>query len=111
MYEIKAIVRLDRQEDVIAALHAVPDLPGLTVFAVEGIGRRRAGAADPAGDFGRTTMAQIEMVVGDRHLAPVLEAIARSARTGRAGDGKVFISQIDDAIRLRTGETGLDALH
>ena len=62
MYEVKAIVRLDRQEDVIAALHAVPDLPGLTISMVEGVGRRHADAVLEPVDFGRATMAKIEIV-------------------------------------------------
>jgi len=97
MYEVKAIVRLDRQEDVIAALHAVPDLPGLTISMV-------------AVDFGRATMAKIEIVVGEDRLTQVLDAVTRGAHTGRRGDGKVFVSRVEQALRLRTGETDLNAL-
>ena len=74
MYEVKAIVRLDRQEDVIAALHAVPDLPGLTISMVEGVGRRHADAVLEPVDFGRATMAKIELVVGEDRLTQVLDA-------------------------------------
>lgn len=110
MYEVKAIVRLDRQEDVITALHAVPGLPGLTISMVEGVGRRHPDAVLEPADFGRSTMAQIEIVVGEDHLRPVLEAVTRGAHTGRRGDGKVFVSRVEQALRLRTGETDLDAL-
>jgi nitrogen regulatory protein PII len=110
MYEIKAIVRLDRQEEVVAALHAVPDLPGLTISMVEGVGRRHADAVVEPADFGRATMAKIEIVVGEDRVAQVLEAVARGAHTGRHGDGKVFVSRVDRVLRLRTGETDLNAL-
>lgn len=110
MYEVKAIVRLDRQEDVVAALHEVPALPGLTISMVEGVGRRDGdGVVEPA-DFGRATMAKIEIVVGEDRLSQVLDAVTRSARTGRRGDGKVFVSRVERALRLRTGETDLNAL-
>ena len=110
MYEVKAIVRLDRQEDVIAALHGVADLPGLTVSIVEGVGRRHAGAALEPADYGRATMAKIEIVVGEDRLTQVLDAVTRGAHTGRGGDGKVFVLRVEQALRLRTGETGLSAL-
>ena len=106
MYEVKAIVRLDRQEEVIAALHAVADLPGLTISMVEGVGRRHADVAIEPADYGRATMAKIEIVVGGDQLESVLDVVARSAQTERRGDGKVFVSTVDRVIRLRTGETG-----
>ncbi len=105
MYEVKAIVRLDRQEEVITALHALPDLPGLTVSVVEGVGRRHTTASVEPPDYGRVTMAKLEIVVDEAHLGSVLDVVGRSAHTGRHGDGKVFVSQVDRVIRLRTGET------
>ena len=110
MYEIKAIVRLDRQEEVIAALHGVPELPGLTVSIVEGVGRRTAYHFVESGSYGRTAMAKIEIVVSEERVAQVLDAVTLGAHTGRMGDGKVFVSRVEQAIRLRTGETGPMAL-
>ena len=110
MYEIKAIVRLDRQEEVIAALHGVPELPGLTVSIVEGVGRRNADHFVESGSYGRTAMAKIEIVVSEERVAQVLDAVTHGAHTGRMGDGKVFVSRVEQAIRLRTGETGPMAL-
>lgn len=110
VYEVKAIVRLDRMEDVIAALHALGDLPGLTLSMVEGVGRRQADDALEASDYGRATMAKVEVVVGDDRLAAVLDAVTQSAHTGRPGDGKVFVSRIEQVLRVRTGETGPAAL-
>jgi|KBSMisStaDraftv2_1062788.scaffolds.fasta_scaffold3802611_1 nitrogen regulatory protein PII len=110
MYEIKAIVRLDRQEEVIAALHAVPDLPGLTVSVVEGVGRRQAHESIESDAYGRTAMAKIEIVVAEDRLTQVLDAVSHGAHTGGRGDGKVFVSRVDQAILLRTGETGPPAV-
>ncbi len=55
-------------------------------------------------------MAKIEIVVGEDRLSQVLDAVTRSARTGRHGDGKVFVLRVERALRLRTGETDLNAL-
>lgn len=110
MYEIKAIVRLDRKEGVIAALHAIADLPGLTVSNVEGVGRRHTETLTLPAHYGRAAMAKVEIVVGEAQLEPVLQAIAHSAHTGRHGDGKVFVYRVDRVVRLRTGETDAAAL-
>ena len=53
---------------------------------------------------------KIEVVVSDENLRPAIEAIRAAAQTGRIGDGKIFVSQIEEAIRIRTGETGADAV-
>jgi nitrogen regulatory protein PII len=111
MFEVKAIVRRDRQETVIAALHAMADLPGLTLSNVEGIGRRHSDRSEGAGEFARATMVKLEIVVEEAQLEAVLDAIGRSAHTGRHGDGKVFVSRIERVVRVRTGETGTDALN
>ena len=57
-----------------------------------------------------TGKVKIEVVVSDENLGPAIEAIRGAAQTGRIGDGKIFVSQIDEAIRIRTGETGADAV-
>ena len=77
---------------------------------VEGVGRRHAHPVVDPGDFGRVTMAKIEIVVGQDRLAEVLDAVVRGAHTGRHGDGKVFVSRVEQVLRLRTGETDLSAL-
>ena len=110
MFEVKAIVRVDRQDEVIHALHCVPDLPGLIVSVVEGVGRRHMGDAGRAGAYGRVRMSKIEIVVAEAQLDAVLEALKQSAHTGGPGDGKVFVLPVAQAVRLRTGETGLAAL-
>jgi nitrogen regulatory protein PII len=110
MFEIKAVVRLDKQDDVIRALHQIPDLPGVTLSVVEGIGRRQSAEGEAPHPFGRVPMAKIEIVVGADRLARVMAAIELSARTGRPGDGKVFVFKVEQVMKVRTGETGIAAL-
>ncbi|MGE3343136.1 MAG: P-II family nitrogen regulator [Vicinamibacterales bacterium] len=110
MFEVKAVVRLDKQDDVIRALHEIPDLPGVTLSVVEGIGRRQSMEGEAPQPFGRVSMAKIEIVVGADRLARVMAAIELSARTGRPGDGKVFVFKVEQVMKIRTGETGIAAL-
>lgn len=110
MFEIKALIRVSRQDAVIQALHEIPDLPGLILSVVEGIGRRAGGDGARPGEYGRVQMAKIEVVVAEPRLARVLAAIEASGSTGRPGDGKVFVTRVEQAIRLKTGETGPVAL-
>jgi len=113
MTEIKAIVQPFQLTAVVTALQAIDDLPGMTVFDVRGFGRRRKrhtpdGIEDEAILY--DDRAQIELVVPDRLADEVIRTIRESAHTGSPGDGKVFASRIDDAIRIRTGERGEAAL-
>ena len=109
MFEIKAIVRPDRKDAVIDALHQLPDMPGLTTSVVEGVGRE-SGASVEHASYGRTPMVKIEIVLPPHRLQAALDTIAAAARTGRAGDGKIFVFRVEDALRVRTGESGLEAL-
>ncbi len=110
MFEVKAVVRLDKQDDVIRTLHEILDLPGLTLSVVEGIGRQQSVEGEARQTFGRVSMAKIEVVVSADRLARVLAAIELSARTGRPGDGKVFVFKVEQVMKIRTGETGHAAL-
>ena len=86
MREIKAIIRRERVPDVISALHERPDLPGVTISYVEGVGRRAGGSGPP--EYGEVQMAKVETVV-PADLAPwVVDTIKRAAFTGRPGDGR-----------------------
>lgn len=109
MQEVKAIIRPERLEGTLAALHQIPELPGVTVSIVQGYGRR-AGGVPGAPDYADTRMTKLEIVVSDELLKSVLTAIEGAARTGRAGDGKIFISPVRVAITIRTGQRGADAL-
>lgn len=109
MREIKAIVRHERVPEIFRALHEISDLPGATLSIVQGIGRRVDVSAE-SGGYGETVMAKLELVVPTELVAQVTAAIERSARTGRPGDGKIFVIPVENAINVRTGSRGLDAL-
>ena len=109
MREIKAIIRHERVPDVFRALHQIPDLPGATLSVIQGFGRRvDMAAASP--EYGETVMAKLEMVVPVAMVPAVTAAIQRSAHTGRPGDGKIFVIAVENAINVRSGVQGLDAL-
>ena len=112
MKQITAIVKPFKLEEVREAL-AECGVTGLTVTEVKGFGRQKGHTelyrgAEYVVDF--LPKVKIEVVVADENLAATVEAIRRAAQTGRIGDGKIFVSQIDEAIRIRTGETGADAV-
>ena len=107
--EVKAIVRHERIPDVFRALHAIPDLPGATLSVVQGFGRRVDGAA-PTPEYGETVMAKLEIVVPEVLVTKVIAAIKHGAHTGRPGDGKIFVTAVENAINVRTGAEGLGAL-
>ena len=109
MQEIKAIVRPERLDDVLRALHEMPELPGVTVSDVRGIGRR-TDAHRTERLYAETRMAKLEIVVPDSLAERVLQAIETTARTGRPGDGKVFVSVVARARRVRTGDQDDSAL-
>lgn len=109
MREIKAIIQPFMLENVLRALAAIDELPGLTVSQVLGWGQSRAaGAEDPVFEAGHAfaRKTKLEVVVRDELADLVVAALVEAARTGRAGDGKVFVSEIGRAIRVRTGEEG-----
>lgn len=109
---IKAIVKPFKLDDVKEALSEV-GVEGLTVSEVKGFGRQKGHTEIYRGseytvDFLPKTM--IETVVEDEIVEKAVAAIVNAAKTGKIGDGKVFVSSIDEAIRIRTDETGNDAL-
>ena len=110
MYEVKSIIRPERVAAVVHALHDIPDIPGVTVSVVRGFGRRASTSTGTAVEYGETEMAKLETVVPEALLQKVVETIEKMATTGRPGDGKVFISRVDEAIKIRSGARGSDAL-
>ena len=106
MKEIKAIVQPFMVEEILRRLEAL-DIPGLTLSEVRGWGRSRAeGAQDTVQEAGHAfaRKAKIEIVVPDALAPAIAEAIADAARTGRPGDGKIFVSDVERAVSIRTGK-------
>jgi len=109
MYEVKSIIRPERLAAVVHALHEIPEVPGLTVSVVRGFGKRTsASAASP--EYGETEMAKLETVVPEDLLQRVIDTVQEIAGTGRAGDGKVFVIRVEDAIKIRSGARGSGVL-
>lgn len=112
MKKIEAIVRHFKLEDVKTAL-AEASVQGMTVSEVRGFGRQRGHketyrGAEYTVDF--LPKVKIEVVVPTEQLDTAIEAITTAARTGQVGDGKIFISSLDDIVRIRTGEKGSEAI-
>ena len=103
MKEIKAIIRSERLANVLVALHAMPELPGVTISTVRGFGRMMS-AHEHDTTFDEVTMTKLEIVVPGAIADDVAGAIERAAHTGQAGDGKIFIIPVEQAIRIRSGE-------
>ncbi len=112
MKKIEAIIRHFKAEDVKNAL-TKSGIIGMTVTEVRGFGRQKGHTEMYRGteykvDF--VPKIKIEVVVPDDKLQTVLDAVIHSAQTGQVGDGKIFISDVENAIRIRTGETGQAAI-
>jgi len=112
MKMITAIVKPFKLDDVREAVADI-GIQGITVTEVKGFGRQRGHTelyrgAEYVVDFLPKT--KIELAVADDRVDIVLEAITKAAHTGKIGDGKIFVAPIEQAIRIRTGETGADAV-
>ena len=112
MKKVEAIIKPFKLDEVKEALHEI-GVSGITVTEVKGFGRQKGHTelyrgAEYVVDF--LPKVRLEVVIDDAQVDRVVEAIANAARTGRIGDGKIFVSTIDKAIRIRTGETDLDAI-
>lgn len=112
MKKIEAIIKPFKLDEVKEALQDV-GIQGITVTEAKGFGRQKGHTelyrgAEYVVDF--LPKVKIEVVLDDALAERAIEAIQNAARTGRIGDGKIFISQIDEAIRIRTGERGPDAV-
>ena len=113
MKEIKAIMQPFLISKVVEALKLIPGLPGVTVSDVRGFGRAQAvGAVNTVaeGAVEYVKKSKLELVVPDEMAERVVEVIQQNAHTGNAGDGKIFVYQVDDVVRIRTGEHGKGAI-
>ena len=112
MKKIEAVIRHYKLEEVKNALSQA-GVQGMTVSEVRGFGRQRGHketyrGAEYTVDF--LPKVKLEVVVDDSEVANVIQTIASTARTGQIGDGKIFVTNLEDVIRIRTGETGKDAI-
>lgn len=112
MKKIEAIIKPFKLDEVKEALNEV-GLKGLTVLEAKGFGRQKGHTelyrgAEYVVDF--LPKVKIELVIEDNLVERAIEAIQQAAHTGRIGDGKIFVSTIDEAIRIRTGERGAEAV-
>jgi nitrogen regulatory protein P-II 1 len=112
MKKVEAIIKPFKLDDVKDALNEV-GVHGMTAVEVKGYGRQRGHTelykgAEYVVDF--LPKVKLEVVVDDDMVARVVEAIERAARSGKIGDGKIFVIPVDEVVRIRTGERGSDAL-
>ncbi len=112
MKKIEAIIKPFKLDEVKEALQEI-GLQGITVMEAKGFGRQKGHTelyrgAEYVVDF--LPKVKIELVLADDMAEKAVEVIQNSAKTGRIGDGKIFISTVEDAIRIRTGETGAEAI-
>lgn len=110
--KVEAIIKPFKLEEVKEALAGV-GIQGLTVTEVKGFGRQKGHkelyrGAEYVVEF--LPKVKLDIIVSDEKLKEVVEAIVKAASTGRIGDGKIFVSPIEDAVRIRTGESGEAAI-
>ncbi len=112
MKKIEAVIKPFKLDEVKEALQQV-GVQGITVIEAKGFGRQKGHTelyrgAEYVVDF--LPKVKIEVVITDDMVEAAIDAIRKAAQTGRIGDGKIFVSSIEDVIRIRTGETGADAI-
>ena len=112
MKKIEAIIKPFKLDEVKTALTKI-GIQGMTVSEVKGFGRQKGHTESYRGteyaiDF--LPKSKIELIVTDELVTQVIETIQRAAKTGKIGDGKIFLSSVEEVIRIRTGEKGRDAI-
>ena len=112
MKKVEAIIKPFKLDEVKEALHEV-GIKGITVTEAKGFGRQKGHTelyrgAEYVVDF--LPKVKVEVVLADENAEAVIDAIRKAAQTGRIGDGKIFVSNIEEVVRIRTGETGIDAI-
>ncbi len=112
MKKVEAIIKPFKLDEVKENLNAI-GVRGLTVSEVKGFGRQKGHTelyrgAEYVVDF--LPKVKLEIIVGEDMVGKVVETIEKAARTGRIGDGKIFVTSVEDVVRIRTGERGDDAV-
>ncbi|MHB8058068.1 MAG: P-II family nitrogen regulator [Desulfuromonadaceae bacterium] len=112
MKKVEAIIKPFKLDEVKESLNEI-GIQGITISEVKGFGRQKGHTelyrgAEYVVDF--IPKIKLEIIVADSILPQVVEAIEKAAKTGRIGDGKIFVTNVEEVVRIRTGETGEDAL-
>ncbi|MBW1804645.1 MAG: P-II family nitrogen regulator [Deltaproteobacteria bacterium] len=113
MKEIKAIIRPFELDNVITALYQIEGLPGVTISDIKGFGKSKAKNSKDAFQEGLHLFVQrikLELVVHNEMVDKVVDTIQRTAHTGNPGDGKIFIMEVNNTIKIRTNERGEKAI-
>jgi|SRR6185369_1089405 len=113
MKEIKAIFRPSRLLEVAEELQKIEGLPGVTVSEIRGFGKGRAKNARDKVVYEMVEFIpriQLEIVVNEEMVAEVVDVIQKYSHTGNTGDGKIFVSTVDDIVKIRTNERGPNAI-
>lgn len=110
MKEVKAIIQPFMIDAVLDALMELPDLPGVAMSEIDGLGREHRGDEGGGGRFAFVRMAKVEIVVPDPLLERVVAVIRDAAHTGQPGDGKILVVDVLRAVQICTGEEGEAAL-
>ncbi len=108
MKRIEAIIQPHKLDEVKEALHSI-GVDGITISDVRGHGRQKGHTETYRGNEYKVDLlpkVKLDMVVPDARVRQIVEAIAAAARSGKIGDGKIFVSSVDEAIRIRNGEHG-----
>jgi nitrogen regulatory protein P-II 1 len=113
MKEIKAIIRPFKLNEVISELANIEGLPGVTISEIKGFGKSKGLSenhkkSNEIFDFVHKT--KIEMVVRDDIVSKILDVIQKSSHTGNPGDGKIFVMNVEEVVKIRTNERGYDAI-
>ena len=112
MKKIEAIVRPEKVDDIRKALEKA-GYPGVTITEVEGHGKQKGVTQQWRGETYRVAFlpkVKLEIVVADADVERIIQAITKGAKTGTVGDGKIFVSEIKEVVRIRTGDRGEEAL-
>ena len=112
MKKIEAIIRPEKVDEVRKAIEAV-GYPGITITEAQGHGKQKGVVQQWRGESYRVEFlpkVKLELVVGDSDVDRIVQAVIKSAKTGAVGDGKIFVSDVRDVIKIRTGERGESAL-
>ena len=112
MKKVEAIIRPEKVDEVRRALEKVGS-PGLNIAEVEGYGKQKGVIQQWRGEQYRVELlpkVRLQVVIGDKDVKKIVSAIQESAKTGAVGDGKIFVSSVEEVIRIRTGESGEAAI-